>query len=53
MAMTLTSPRLQNGQIPSKHTCKGDDISPPLAWEGVPEGTPLTKLGARFKAPAL
>jgi Raf kinase inhibitor-like YbhB/YbcL family protein len=40
MAMTLTSSAFkQNGQIPSKYTCEGDDISPPLAWEGVPEGT--------------
>ena len=40
MAMTLTSPAFkQNGQIPPKYTCEGDDISPPLAWEGVPEGT--------------
>jgi Raf kinase inhibitor-like YbhB/YbcL family protein len=40
MAMTLTSPAFkQNGQIPSKYTCEGDDISPPLAWEGVPEET--------------
>ncbi|MEF9438016.1 MAG: YbhB/YbcL family Raf kinase inhibitor-like protein [Candidatus Mariimomonas ferrooxydans] len=27
------------GMIPSKYTCDGDDISPPLSWEGVPEGT--------------
>lgn len=40
MAMTLTSPAFENGeQIPSKYTCEGEDISPPLAWEGVPEGT--------------
>ena len=40
MAMTLTSPAFKpNGQIPSKYTCEGDDISPPLAWNGVPEGT--------------
>jgi hypothetical protein len=40
MAMTLTSPAFeQGGQIPSKYTCEGDDISPPLAWNGVPEGT--------------
>jgi Raf kinase inhibitor-like YbhB/YbcL family protein len=39
MAMTLTSSAFkQNGQIPSKYTCEGD-ISPPLAWEGVPDGT--------------
>ena len=40
MAMTLTSRAFkQDGQIPSKYTCEGDDISPPLAWNGVPEGT--------------
>ena len=40
MAMTLTSLAFkQDGQIPSKYTCEGDDISPPLAWNEVPEGT--------------
>ena len=40
MAMTLNSPAFkQDGQIPSKYTCEGDDISPPLAWMGVPQGT--------------
>ena len=40
MAMTLNSPAFkQDGQIPSKYTCEGADISPPLAWDGVPEGT--------------
>ena len=40
MAMILTSPAFkQDGQIPSKYTCEGEDISPPLAWDGVPEGT--------------
>src|SRR5262249_33085500 len=24
--------------IPSKYTCEGEDVSPPLAWEGVPNG---------------
>ena len=39
MAMTLNSPAFhQNGHIPSKYTCEGQDISPPLAWEGVPTG---------------
>ncbi len=42
MAMTLNSPAFKhikhNGQIPSKYTCEGDDVSPPLAWEGVPDG---------------
>jgi Raf kinase inhibitor-like YbhB/YbcL family protein len=38
MTMTLTSPAFKHGgQIPSKYTCEGDDISPPLAWDGVPE----------------
>jgi Raf kinase inhibitor-like YbhB/YbcL family protein len=38
MAMSLTTPAFnQNGQIPSKYTCEGDDVSPPLAWDGVPE----------------
>jgi Raf kinase inhibitor-like YbhB/YbcL family protein len=37
MAMNLNSPAFQpNGHIPSKYTCEGEDISPPLAWEGVP-----------------
>ena len=26
------------GEIPSVHTCEGNDTSPPLAWSGVPEG---------------
>ena len=26
------------GQIPAKHTQQGDDVSPPLAWSGAPEG---------------
>lgn len=25
------------GRIPTKYTCEGDDVSPPLAWRGVPE----------------
>lgn len=29
----------QNGAIPRKHTGEGDDISPPLAWRDLPEGT--------------
>ena len=39
MAMTLKSPAFQqNGYIPSKYTCEGEDVSPPLAWEDVPNG---------------
>ena len=24
------------GEIPSRYTCEGEDLSPPLAWSGVP-----------------
>lgn len=27
------------GMIPSKYTCDGIDVSPPLSWSGLPEGT--------------
>jgi len=37
--MTLTSPAWPDGgRIPSKHTQEGDDVSPPLAWSGAPDG---------------
>lgn len=40
MALTLTSSAFKAGdQIPSKYTCEGDDVSPPLAFAGGPEGT--------------
>jgi hypothetical protein len=36
----LTSGAFAQGQpIPRRHTCEGEDVSPPLAWSGVPEGT--------------
>ena len=39
MSLTLTSTAFHhNGEIPSRHTCDGEDISPPLAWSGVPAG---------------
>ncbi len=25
------------GEIPARYTCEGSDVSPPLAWTGVPE----------------
>jgi hypothetical protein len=38
-AITLNSPAFQqNDHIPSRYTCEGEDISPPLAWEDVPTG---------------
>ena len=40
MALALTSSAFApNGPIPSRHTCEGRDLSPPLSWSGVPEGT--------------
>jgi Raf kinase inhibitor-like YbhB/YbcL family protein len=27
------------GPILRRHSCEGEDLSPPLAWSGVPEGT--------------
>jgi len=40
MTMTLTSTAFGDKEpIPSKYTCEGDNVSPPLAWSGVPEGT--------------
>ena len=39
MALHITSPVFADGgEIPSKFTCEGDDISPPLAFAGVPAG---------------
>jgi Raf kinase inhibitor-like YbhB/YbcL family protein len=36
----LTSPAFtEGGTIPDEFTCVGDDVSPPLAWSGVPAGT--------------
>jgi len=29
----------EGGLIPAKYTCDGSDISPPLQWDSVPEGT--------------
>jgi len=28
-----------DGKMPRRFTCEGDDVSPPLAWSGTPEGT--------------
>jgi Raf kinase inhibitor-like YbhB/YbcL family protein len=39
-AMKLTSPSFENqGDIPKKFTCDGQDVSPALTWTNVPEGT--------------
>jgi Raf kinase inhibitor-like YbhB/YbcL family protein len=37
--MKLTSPAFADGElIPTRHTCDGDDVSPPLAWTVPPDG---------------
>lgn len=39
-AFEISSPAFQDGErIPDRHTCVGEDLSPPLRWEGAPEGT--------------
>jgi len=38
--LELSSAAFDHGKsIPKKYTCQGENISPPLAWSGVPEGT--------------
>lgn len=38
--MELTSSAFANGQsIPRRHSCEGEDLSPPLSWTEVPEST--------------
>lgn len=40
MALTISSPAFSDGgSIPAKFTCEGSDISPALAWSGVPDGS--------------
>jgi len=39
MGFSLTSTAFKDaGPIPVKYTCDGADLSPPLAWSGVPPG---------------
>ena len=40
MTLVLSSPAFEpNSEIPVDYTCEGNDVSPPLVWYGVPEGT--------------
>jgi len=40
MSLILKSTAFADGGvIPSKYTCKGKNLSPPLLWEGVPDNT--------------
>lgn len=37
MTLHIHSPAFEQGKtIPERHTCNGDDVSPPLRWEGQP-----------------
>lgn len=38
MMLTLRSAAFtDSGEIPSRYTCEGEDVAPPLEWDGVPE----------------
>ena len=40
MYLTIESSAFDaNGVIPTRYTCDGDNVSPPLAWSNLPEGT--------------
>ena len=40
MTISITSPAFADGErIPKRFTGEGEDISPPLAWSNLPEGT--------------
>ncbi len=40
MTLELTSTAFAAGKpIPAKYTGEGEDVSPPLSWSGLPEGT--------------
>src|SRR6185437_9870885 len=40
MDVKITSTAFQNNQpIPRKYTGEGDDVSPPLSWSHLPDGT--------------
>ncbi|MDZ5695901.1 YbhB/YbcL family Raf kinase inhibitor-like protein [Chelativorans sp. M5D2P16] len=40
MPLTLVSPAFADGErLPEKYTRDGENLSPPLKWTGVPEGT--------------
>jgi Raf kinase inhibitor-like YbhB/YbcL family protein len=45
MKINITSSAFQDGGlIPSKYTCDGADVSPPLQWSGIPQDTKFLAL---------
>lgn len=45
MAFELSSPAFKQGEaIPTRYTCDGKDVSPPLSWKDVPEKTQILAL---------
>lgn len=48
--VTTTAFETKFGRFLEDHTCEGDNTSPPLAWDGVPEGT--KSLALIFEDPA-
>jgi Raf kinase inhibitor-like YbhB/YbcL family protein len=43
--MELTSSAFAEGEpIPRRHSCEGEDLSPPLSWTDVPDGTSVLVL---------
>lgn len=40
MEISIMSSAFENaGQIPTKYTCDGENVSPPLSWKNLPSGT--------------
>jgi Raf kinase inhibitor-like YbhB/YbcL family protein len=40
MAMEIKSPAfVDNAEVPRKYSCQGENVSPPLSWNGAPAGT--------------
>jgi len=40
MPFTLNCPAIRDGEfVPARHACTGENVSPPLAWEGAPAAT--------------
>ncbi len=45
MSLTLVSEAFEHGgMIPSRYTCEGEDISPPLSWTGAPSNAEVFAL---------